>query len=248
MRPIGFSTGALAFSDFRRGLAIVRKHWLPAIELSALRDSELFPLLDSIESLELSGLAHIAIHAPSRFEVLSEQQVAHALQRSVPTNWPIVVHPDVLENDDLWQQFGARLCIENMDKRKPIGRNVVELDRVFSRFPDASLCYDIGHARQIDPTMGVARDILIHFGSRLRQVHISEVNARSGHEAISFTAAHAFRAVAHLIPESVPIIHEGVFDEDLIENQIRVAANALTPIQPAVPRTKRTPALVKLES
>ena len=236
MRPIGFSTGALALSDFRRGLAIIRKHRLPAIELSALRDSELFPLLDSIEGLDLSDFVHVAVHAPSRFEVLSEQQVAQALQRSVPSSWPIIVHPDVLENDDLWQQFGTRLCIENMDKRKPIGRTVVELERVFRRFSNATLCYDIGHARQIDPTMGVARDILIHFGSRLQQVHISEVNARSGHEAISFTAAQAFRTVAHLIPEDVPIIHEGVFGEDLVENQIQVAANALTPIQSSVSR------------
>lgn len=45
MRPVGFSTGALAYSDFRRGLAMARTAVCAAVELSALRQPELFPLL-----------------------------------------------------------------------------------------------------------------------------------------------------------------------------------------------------------
>ena len=50
MRPIGFSTGALAFADFRRGLALTRKAECAAVELSALRQAELFPQLPSSSS------------------------------------------------------------------------------------------------------------------------------------------------------------------------------------------------------
>jgi hypothetical protein len=46
MRPIGFSTGALAKGDFRRGLDLQRRSGISAIELSALRDHELPHLLE----------------------------------------------------------------------------------------------------------------------------------------------------------------------------------------------------------
>ena len=68
-------------------------------------------------------------------------------------NWPIVVHPDAMFDFSLWREFGNLLCLENMDKRKPVGRTVQELDRIFQELPDASFCFDIGHARQVAPTM-----------------------------------------------------------------------------------------------
>jgi hypothetical protein len=68
MRPIGLSTGALAYEDFRRGLAITRTAGCAAVELSALRQPELLPLLDSLASLALAGFEYISIHTPRQFE------------------------------------------------------------------------------------------------------------------------------------------------------------------------------------
>ena len=39
------------------------------------------------------------------------------------------------------------LCVENMDKRKPVARTVDELEAVFGELPDAGFCLDLGHAR-----------------------------------------------------------------------------------------------------
>ena len=100
------------------------------------------------------------------------------------------------------------LCVENMDKRKPIGRTARELDQIFKQLPDASLCFDIGHARQCDSTMTEAYLILKEFGSKLRQVHVSEVNTASKHDPLSYGSVIAFREVAHLIPDAVPLILE----------------------------------------
>ena len=47
---------------------------------------------------------------------------------------------------------------------------------------------DLGHARQIDPSMTEAFLILRAFGDRLAEVHISEVNSACKHEAISHGA------------------------------------------------------------
>lgn len=227
-RPIGFSTGALAFSDFQRALAMMESRHLRVVELSALRDHELPPLIAALDSLRLSGYSYIALHAPSAFQSLPEQQVGELLRGLRFRGWPIIIHPDALCDLSAWKGFGEQLCIENMDKRKPIGRTVSELEEVFADFPEASFCFDIGHARQVDPSMSQAALILRRFGDRLKQVHMSEVNSRSRHEAISFTAVNSFRKVAHLIPPDTPIILETVIEEDQIDSQLALADAALT--------------------
>ena len=61
MRPIGFSTGALALSDFRLALEELQGQSVNSIELSALRYPELRPLLRALETLLLASL-QIQIH------------------------------------------------------------------------------------------------------------------------------------------------------------------------------------------
>jgi sugar phosphate isomerase/epimerase len=138
-----------------------------------------------------------------------------------------VVHPDALFDMSLWREFGAGLCVENMDKRKPIGRSAKELDRVFKQLPDATLCFDIGHARQCDPTMTEAYLILREFGTKLRQVHVSEVNTQSKHDRLSFGSILAFQEIAHLLPEDLPLILETPVDETDIAEEINTVREAL---------------------
>src|SRR5260370_42225357 len=125
MRPIGFSTGAIARGDFRRALHLMRASGLNTVELSALRTDELEPLLAALPTLDLGAFNFVSIHAPSRFDRKDEPAIVRALINSTGT-FPIVVHPDVLFTPELWAPFNGRLLIENMDKRKPIGRTVAE--------------------------------------------------------------------------------------------------------------------------
>jgi hypothetical protein len=111
-----------------------------------------------------------------------------------------------------WMEFRDRLLIENMDKRKPIGRTADELSKYFRELPEARLCFDIGHARQVDPTMAEARKILEKFGDRLAEVHLSEVNSSSKHDPLSAYAIEAFQSIANLIPEHIPVILETLID------------------------------------
>ncbi len=207
MRPIGFSTGALACGDFRVALEMMRDKPIDAVELSALRQDELVPLLDSLESLDLSSFRYLSLHAPSQFDPDKEITLRDRVLAETWRKWPIVVHPDAIQYE-LWRELGASVCVENMDKRKPTGRTVRELASVFKKLPEATLCFDIGHARQFDRTMTEARLILREFGSKLRQVHVSEVNTRSKHDPLSYVSILGFREVAHLIPEYIPLILE----------------------------------------
>lgn len=231
MRAIGFSTGALAKGDFRSALAMLAApHASPtaAIELSALRSAELTPLVDAVcDGLDLSAFKYVSLHAPSNFEPQEERSIVDNLIRAAKRIQHIVVHPDAMVTVDLWRGLGNALCIENMDKRKPRGRTTAELDQIFEKFPAANLCFDIGHARQNDPTMHIAADILNRFTDRLRQVHISDVNSSSRHERLNGRAIAAFQKVSQLIPEGVPAILESPVIAQDIENEIALARQAL---------------------
>lgn len=208
MRPIGFSTGALARGDFSRGLDLLKRAGLRKIELSALRTEELPGLMHYIQSSNLDDFDYVSIHAPSSYPADSEAGIVEALAPAIKKRLHVVVHPDAIRDFKPWRQFGDLLCVENMDKRKPIGRTARELSTVFEKLPEASFCLDVAHTRQVDPTMGAAADILRHYANRLAQVHVSDVNSSSRHERLNLAASLAFRKIASSIPASIPLILE----------------------------------------
>lgn len=224
MRPIGFSTGALAKGDFERGLRVQRDvARIDAVELSALRDHELRTLVEAVAALDLTGFDYVSFHAPSRLQTLDEVTVFDLLLR-LPESWPIVVHPEVIRTPDLWRTLGERLCIENMDNRKTTGRTLEELREVFATFPHATFCLDVGHVRQIDPTMVTAILMLQEFGGRLRQLHVSDVGPMGEHLAIGATARYAFARIARHVPAACPLIIESIIGSDAIEQELDTVA------------------------
>jgi len=230
MRRFGFSTGALARGDFRRALELLRIHEIDAVELSALRLDEFEPLVSAITNLDLRRFSFVSIHAPSWFSPELERGVVNDLRLLAESGYPAVVHPNVIYTPEMWNELEGKLLIENMDKRKPIGRTVSEMRQIFDSLPAARLCFDIGHARQVDPSMTEASLLLNVFGDRLTEVHISEVNTASRHDPISWNAIKAFQSVAKYIPENVPIILEPLIDQgqSQIETEIQRAREALT--------------------
>jgi hypothetical protein len=227
VQPLGFSTGALALSDFRSALQMLAKQPVHAVELSALRKEELGRLLRSLDDLDLSQFSYVSIHAPSSFSPEAEAWIFRGLYEIRHRGWPIIVHPDTLHDYSLWRKLGNLLCIENMDKRKPVGRTVRDLELLFEEFPEASFCFDIGHARQVDTSMTEAYLMLKRYSSRLRQVHISEVNSRNKHDRLSFVSILGFQEVTHLIPLSTPVIIESIVPEDQIGAEICRVQRAL---------------------
>ncbi len=227
MRPIGFSTGALAKGDFRRGLLLQRPYQprVCAVELSALRDHELPVLLEAARALELAGFRYVSVHAPSRLGTLGERELFEALS-ALPPEWPIVAHPEILHTPAWWRTLGPRLCLENMDNRKTHARTIAEMRTMFHDYPEATFCLDVGHARQIDPTMSVALHMLLEHGPRLRQLHVSEVGPRGEHLALGATARWAYARIAALVPCECPLIIESVVSEAAMERELDAVANA----------------------
>ncbi|HEV7919465.1 MAG TPA: hypothetical protein VGR02_01615 [Thermoanaerobaculia bacterium] len=232
MKPIGFSTGALAKGDFATGLDAQRQvARIDAVELSALRDYELPGLVDAIPNLDLDPFEYVSFHAPSKLQTLDEHTVFELLL-AIPDSWPIIVHPELLHTPSLWQELGDQLCIENMDNRKTTGRTIAELHALFDAFPAATFCLDLGHARQIDPTMASAMLMLQEFGGRLRELHVSEVGPRGEHLPVGATTRQAFARIVHLVPLDCPLIIESVIPTELIERELDTVSAVFDAIAP----------------
>jgi hypothetical protein len=229
MKRIGSSTGALAAGDFRHALHMLSDKNVNAVELSALRQEELAPLVQQLGQLDLSRFQYISFHAPSAMEQSYEPIALELLKQVAARRWPIIVHPDAMHTPSDWACLGDCLCIENMDKRKPIGQTAADLAKFFDLLPHASLCFDIGHARQVDPTMSEAWAILQRFRNRIKQLHVSEVNTQSKHDPISLESILAFQKVSHLLPADAPIILESRVEESEINEEIETALAALNP-------------------
>jgi len=226
----GFSTGSLALADFRRGLQMATHERVQAIELSALREAELDPLLDALDSLqkhELQSFRYVSFHAPSRRESLSERELVAKLKKVASLGWAIIVHPDVMHDLPVWHDLGSAVCIENMDKRKSNGRTAIQLQEYFDALPDATFCFDIGHARQVDPSMQEAMTLVRSFRDRLRQVHMSFVNSQSCHERLNFECFESFRKVLSYVSRDIPIILETPTLADEIDLELDFAESIL---------------------
>jgi hypothetical protein len=229
MRMIGFSTGALARSDYRQALGMLADKDVNAVELSALRQEELQPLVEDLDNLDLRKFRYIAFHAPSSLDPAFEVATIQLLERVAVRGWSIIVHPNAMHDPAAWAHFDALLCIENMDKRKPVGQTAADLVRIFDVLPRASFCFDIGHARQVDPTMSEATSILQVCRNRLKQLHVSEVNTQSKHDPLSLESMLAFQRVASLVPQDISIIMESRVDEIHISEELGRALDSLTP-------------------
>lgn len=223
MRRFGFSTGALAKGAVEVALERLKTAKCEAVELSALRISELDHVLSVIDSPDLHRFSYIAFHAPMDYARTAEEAVIEKLATVAKRGWTIVAHPDSIVDANLWRAIGGYLAIENMDRRKSIGKTAEDLDALFRRLPEAGLCLDLGHARQVDPTMTEAFYIIKKHRSRIRQVHVSEVDSNSVHRPLAADTLRSFLRVARFIPESAPVILEPVVAADQIDYQLALA-------------------------
>jgi hypothetical protein len=221
---IGFSTGSLTKGDFRLAINLLSKSSANVIELSALRESELDDLINALDELDLSQFKYASFHAPSKLKIYSEKDLINRLNIVKEMGLNIILHPDIIIDSKTWRSLGSNLCIENMDKRKPIGRTHKDLEEIFNCLPEAKFCLDLAHARQVDPSMTEAYLMIKKFGDRLAQIHLSDVNSQSIHEPLNFESILSYLKVSSFIDNEVPIVLESTVSFDRIELEMEIAS------------------------
>jgi hypothetical protein len=184
---VGASTGYM--SDERGDWdALARRaaeESLTAVELSALSEPELPGLVDWLDGEPSLPFRWIAAHGPTKARTLPETALVPLLERLAPRVAAIVLHPDTMTDLTLYTRLGAKLAIENMDTRKPLGQRADQLQRIFDELPRARLCFDVAHAGAVDPSMAEGGRILDRFGARLSHVHVSSLDAHCHHVSLT---------------------------------------------------------------
>jgi hypothetical protein len=180
---VGCSTG---FMQERRGdwPGLVRQAAAQssfAVELAALGEPELPGLVRYLDGGPSLPFLFVSVHAPSKHRRIPEPDLVHMLTELPHWVDAIVVHPDAIGEPSLYRALGRTLAIENMDARKPDGRTADQLAPFFDDLPDAGLCFDVAHAKSVDPTMAEGERILDEFGDRLRHVHLSSLDDHCHH-------------------------------------------------------------------
>ena len=196
--PLGTSTGHVVELRGQWDLLVRRALDVStlAVELAALSEPEFLSLCDWLGDAG-RGLPFrfLSVHAPTKQLALPEPDLVELLLALPPVVDAIVVHPDVLREPERFAALGRTLVVENMDGRKGTGRTAAELGPYFDALPDAGFCLDVPHAGSIDPSMGVAHDLLDAFGERLRHVHVSSVDEDCHHLPLTAADEEAFGPV-----------------------------------------------------
>jgi hypothetical protein len=195
--PVGASTGfliehrgdwpqlaqrAAALSPFTAELAALSETELPGLTAYLAHDASL-------------PFHYLSVHAPSKDLRMAESKLVDTLVRLPAQVDAIVVHPDVIDDPAEYRRLGSRLVLENMDSRKAGGRTADELAPYFAALPAAGLCLDIAHARDVDPSLHGAHELLDRFAGRLRHLHVSSLDADGHHVALRADDEQAFRPI-----------------------------------------------------
>lgn len=180
---VGCSTGYM--SELRNDWpGLVRSAALTsgfAIELSALSEAELPGLVRYLSSASGLPFDFVSVHGPSKGRRMPDDELATQLAALPRWVSSIVMHPDAIHDPKAYRELGRRLCIENMDARKELGQTADSLSGYFQALPEARLCFDIAHAKAVDPTMVVGEQILAAYSGRLSHVHLSSLDGADGH-------------------------------------------------------------------
>ncbi len=179
MRIIGFSHGVLheIINPYsRENIELLKNCGSNAIEIHChfAREAE---LLGGILPF-LHGFDYISIHCPCDIRYGNNTETKLLLEkltafyRSAGAQL-MVVHPDRVDDWNVFADFKVNWAAENMDDRKQGFKDVASMSALLRSLPDWGLVLDVGHCKVNDKTMKLAYDFVAEFRDRIREIHLS---------------------------------------------------------------------------
>lgn len=120
----------------------------------------------------------------------------------------VLVHPDVVDDWRVFENYKMNWAIENMDNRKEKYRTAQELEDFFEKKPDWKLVLDLNHCYSNDSTMKLADDIIVRLKNKIAEIHLSGYTRY--HEPL-FKTKQKF-IIDYCVKLDVPVIIESTFD------------------------------------
>lgn len=195
--PYGVSTGFMwdQRGDWKEQVSLASRFSSSAVELSALSEDEVEPLLSFLENGASLPFRFQSVHGPAKNRVLEEPELVDLLRAFDGLCDGVVMHPDTMLDVPAYRLLGRTLIVENLDARKGSGGTVEDLTTIFDALPEARFCFDVAHAWSLDPAMDLAEDLLDAFAPRLSHVHISSLDENLHHVSLTPTDEALFTPV-----------------------------------------------------
>jgi len=215
---IGFSTGC--FYKFchpvsLQAVHLAKKSGATIIEIQA-GSLERLKKLGELDADIFSSFKRASLHLPGAlpFRYGKNSKTVELLDRINAEQEKfhfnaIILHPDAVDDWDIFKKYDLPILVENMDNRKHFGKTTSDLQKVFSRF-DTKICLDVNHIFTNDKSMRLTQDFIQTFFGRISEIHIS--GYKTLHDPL-------FKTRQNFIVDSikgldVPVIIESAFDDE----------------------------------
>lgn len=161
----------------------------------------------------ITNFKYISLHLPSNIKYKNDDTI-HALLKKFRNFYVrsgaklIVVHPDVVEDWSVFDNYPISWAIENMDDRKDSFKNADDLRIFFTNHKKWNLVLDLGHCNANDKSMVLANDLINNFKHKIKEIHLS------GYEVFHDPLHRTKQAniIKYCNRLNVPIIVESTFE------------------------------------
>lgn len=181
------------------------------LEVSCMRINEVSQLAKIVPLVE--RFHRKTIHLPTDIRYADDEATRSLLTNICSFYGTIgaelaVVHPDLIDDVRVFDDFPVAWAIENMDHRKTCFRNAEDLQAFFTENDSWKMVLDVNHCFVNDPTMRLAEDLINRFRPRMREIHLS--GFVSLHEPLFETRQENILQACESL--DLPIVIESTFD------------------------------------
>lgn len=179
MKKVGFGNGSLwkvADKYSKSTIDIYRSCGNDVIEICINNLSEVSKLPRIVSYI--NDFAYKSIHLPNDIAYKNDERTKRLLDvvsdyyKEINANL-ILVHPDIVEDWEIFNPYKLNWAVENMDKEKQKYKTVSDLAEFFKTKPDWKLVLDLNHCYTNDKTMKLARDMIDQFKNKISEIHLS---------------------------------------------------------------------------
>ncbi len=171
--------------------------------------------VDKLETLIplVQDFKHRSIHLPCHNRYANNAQTRELLDKLGDFYFAVkarlaLVHPDLVDDWEVFKDFPLNWAVENMDNRKNVFKVPADFISFFDSHPDWQFVLDLNHVFSNDPTMQLARDFIAVLKHRIVELHLS--GYQGYHEPLFQT--QQTEILKHCQGFDVPIIIESAFD------------------------------------
>ena len=183
MTKIGFSTGDLYKTHSPvQAFQELRKMGITSIELSSrlIRPDNYYHLLDEFLESSFEGVQYLSLHFPAipdKWRYGKNKETEEVLKRAyhIHSNHPldlVIVHPNVVDDFNVFKDLPYPVGFENMDWRKESYKTPEEMEKLLDENPKAKFVMDVNHIYTNDKSMALAEKFW-KFENRLAEIHLS---------------------------------------------------------------------------